>query len=105
MPKPTPRERLTELWTGRLPLARAFWEHAILYGAAANVAATGAALSALALGWPAPLALAIHLLPVPYVLSTVVGVCRSAGKYAGPAVWARTAEIAVIVWAGLMVLA
>lgn len=104
MPRPTPRESLTELWRGRLPLARAFWKHAVLYGAIANLAATAAALSVLASGWPAPLALAIYLLPAPYVLATVVGVCRSADRYAGPVVWARAAEIAVVVWAGVMVL-
>jgi hypothetical protein len=102
--RPTPRESLRELWAGRLPLARAFWEHAILYGAIANLTATGAALAALALGWPGLLALAIHLLPLPYVLATIVGVCRSAGHYTGPPIWARTAETAVVVWAGLMLL-
>ena len=104
MPSLTPLESLRELWSGRLPLARAFWEHAVFYGAVANIAATGAALSALTFGAPAPLALAIHLLPLPYVLTTVVGVCRSASRYGGSPVWARTAEIAVIPWAGLMVL-
>lgn len=68
------------------------------------MAATGAALSALALGAPGPLALAIHLLPVPYLVATVVGVHRSASRYSGPPVWARSAEVAAIAWAGIMVL-
>ena len=96
--------RLSELWSGRLPLSRAFWEHAVIYGAIANLAATGASLSTLVLGFPPALALAVHLLPVPYVAATVIGVYRSADNYTGPPLWARSAEIAVIVWAGFMIL-
>ena len=92
------------LWNGQLPLARAFWQYAILYGTIASTAATAAALAGYALGLPGVVAFAVHFLPLPYVLVAAVGVYRSATRYAGPPVWARAAEVAVVIWAGLMVL-
>ena len=89
---------------GPASLGRAFWKYAVLYGAIANLAATTAALSTLALGLPGGLALLVHLLPLPYVAATVVGVFRSSDHYAGPPRWARLAETAVVIWAALMVL-
>jgi hypothetical protein len=77
------------LWTGRLPLVRAFWEFAILYVALANVCATGAAFALLAADMPAALAVVVFLLPLPYVVVAVVGVWRSAAAYPGPPHWAR----------------
>ena len=96
-------ESVARLWSGSLPLARAFWEHAILYGGISSLVATAGALAVLALDLPALLALAVHLSPVPYLLATVVGVYRSAGHYRGAPVWARAAETAAVLWAGLMV--
>jgi hypothetical protein len=95
---------MVDLWAGRLPLSRAFWEYAVLYGAIASFAATSAALGVLSLGAPASLALAVHLLPSPYFVATVVGVSRSAARYTGPPVWARSAEYTVVIWAIVMVL-
>lgn len=92
------------LWNGRLPLARAFWQYAILYGTTVSIAATAAALAGFALGLPGLLAFAIHLLPLPYIFVAAVGVWRSASRYSGPPVWARSAEAAIVIWAGLMVL-
>jgi hypothetical protein len=34
----------------------------------------------------------------------VVGVYRSAARYAGAPFWARAAEVAIVIWVGLMVL-
>jgi hypothetical protein len=92
------------LWNGRLPLARAFWHYAILYGTIASITATGAAVAGFALGLPGLLAFAVHLLPLPYVFIAAVGVFRSANRYSGPPIWARLAEAAIVIWAGLMVL-
>lgn len=96
---------LGDLWAGRLPLAEAFWKHAVLIGFAANVAATGGALAAVAADLPGVLALAIHLSPVPYTAACAVGVWRSAARYDGPPLRAEAARIAVLAWAGLLVLA
>jgi hypothetical protein len=90
------------LWRGELPLARAFWEYAVVYVALANLFATGAALSVLAAGLPALLAAVLYLLPVPYIVIAVVGVWRSADAYKGPQHWARLARLAALVWGGLM---
>ena len=92
-----------ELWNGRLPLARAFWDFAIIYGTGANLVGSAGALAAVVLGLPGAVALAIHLLPLAYVAVAVVGVARSAGRYAGPPIWATLAKAAVLVWAALMV--
>lgn len=94
---------MRDLWSGRLPLGRAFWEYAILYGTCANVGSTVAALAALASDLPGWLAVTVFLLPLPYLVVAVVGVSRSADRYRGPSGWARWAKVAVVVWAALMV--
>lgn len=94
---------MRDLWSGRLRLGRAFWECAILYGTCANVGATIGALAALALDLPGWLAVAVFLLPVPYLVVAVVGVSRSADRYHGPSAWAKWAKVAVLVWAALMI--
>ena len=95
---------LADLWHGRLPLARAFWTHAVLIGLALNVAATGGMLAALAAGLPAALALAVHLSPLPYYLACAVGVWRSAAGHEGPPHEAELARAAVIVWVAVLLL-
>ena len=92
------------LWNGRLPLAKAFWEHAVVYAALVNLAATYAAFAALAADLPGILAVIIFLLPVPYIVVAVVGVWRSAAAYTGPQHWASLARIVAALWGGLMVL-
>jgi hypothetical protein len=57
---------MNALWKGHVPLARAFWEHAVFYVALANLCATAVSLGALAAGLPAVLAVAIFLLRIPY---------------------------------------
>jgi hypothetical protein len=95
--------QLRELWRGDLPLGQAFWEYAIAYGTIANLVATGAAIAAATLGLPDVVALCIFFSPLPYILTAVLGVLRSANKYQGPAEWATIAKIAVIAWGALMV--
>lgn len=91
--------KLKALWRGDLPLVRAFWEYAILYGAMLSAVATGAALVAVANGAPGPLALAIHLAPTPYFLVAALGVQRSAGHYQGWSIWAASAPPLAYLWA------
>ncbi len=92
------------LLSGRLPLAQAFWEHAVVYVALVNLATTYATFAALAAGLPGLLAVSLFLLPIPYIVVAVVGVWRSAAAYRGPQHWANLARIAAALWGGLMVL-
>ena len=92
------------LWNGQLPLARAFWEYAFVYVALANIFATIAAFAVMAADLPAALALAVFLLPLPYVVVAVVGVWRSAAAYEGPEHWAKLARAAAVLWGCVMVL-
>ena len=85
------------------PLGQAFWEYAIVYGTIANIVATAAAMAAVAADLPDAVAICLFLAPVPYILTAVVGVVRSANKYRGPPNWAATAKVAVIVWGTAMI--
>jgi hypothetical protein len=91
-----------DLWHGRLPLGRAFWEFAVIYGLILNVLSTTASLLAIAgnLSWIA--ILLIHFLPAPYWIASTVGVWRSADRYAGPPRWASAARVAALLWLLLM---
>lgn len=95
---------MMDLLRGRVPLARAFWEYAIVYGAIVNLFATAAAFAAVARDLPTWVVLAFVLLPVPYLAAVVVGVWRSAGGYVGAPIWAQWARPAVVAWAALMLL-
>lgn len=92
------------LWTGALPLPRAFWDWAILGGFFVNLAATAASLALVVAGvhvfWP----LAVHLAPLPYNILVLVAVWRSAVAYAGPPVWAKLARLAIVVWTATVII-
>jgi hypothetical protein len=92
------------LWSGQLPLARAFWEFAVVYAGLANLCATFAAFAVVAADLPGAVAVGVFLLPVPYIVVAVVGVWRSADAYAGPPHWATLARIGAVLWGGLMAL-
>ena len=95
---------LAALWRGEIPLGRAFWEFAIVYGTTANIVAAIAAILAAAAGLPDVVVLAIFLVPLPYVLTAALGVLRSSNSYQGPPEWRHLARIAVLVWGAAMVL-
>lgn len=97
-------KRIADLWHGRVPLARAFWEYAIIYGSIANLVFTLAAFGALAQDWFA-FGLLLFLVPLPYNLLMAVSVWRSAARYEGARGWAMLARISVIVWAAIATLA
>jgi hypothetical protein len=99
------KQRIADLWYGRLPLARVFWEYAIIFGSFANLVSTFAALAAFTNGAPVLLGLLLHFLPVPYNLLMVVGVWRSAANYRGAQIWATLAQALILVWAALATLA
>jgi hypothetical protein len=45
----------------------------------------------------------LFLIPVPYIVTAVVGVVRSANRYQGPPMGAGLAKVAVIVWGAVMI--
>ncbi len=96
---------LRRLWTGEMPLARAFWEYAIVYGFVLNLFTTIASFALLTTDASPVLALAIFLLPMPYNLLVLVAVWRAAARYAGPNHWAVFARVAVVLWVLLVTLA
>lgn len=89
---------MRSLWRGEVPLSRAFWEYAVVYGLIATLCAGGAAAAALIADLPVAIAILLHLLPVPYYLVALVGVWRSAAAYPGPPIWSSLARPAVVVW-------
>lgn len=91
-------QELKALWRGELPLEIAFWRYAIFYGLALNVIATAGFLILVVLDVPIAVAVIVHLLPVPYSIATMVGVWRSADRYAGRRKMATYARIGVLAW-------
>lgn len=53
-------------------------------------------------GLPDAVGVGLFLIPVPYILTAVVGVWRSARRYEGPPKWAFL-KVAVIVWGAIMI--
>ena len=99
------KQRIADLWHGRVPLARIFWDYAIIFGSVANLITTLAALAAFAKGLPVALGLLLHFLPAPYNFLMVVGVWRSAANYRGGRIWAALARALILVWAAIATLA
>ncbi|MGH6735922.1 MAG: hypothetical protein ACRECX_07555 [Methyloceanibacter sp.] len=93
---------MVALWSGEIPLSQAFWEYAVVYGTIVNIVATAAAIAAVAAGLPDAVGIGLFLIPIPYILTAVVGVVRSANRYSGPPMWAGLAKIAVVVWGAVM---
>jgi hypothetical protein len=104
-PPASMKDHVIRLWRGEVGLARVFWDYAIIYGSLANLITTAAAFAALTADLPVWLAVAIFFLPLPYNVLIVVAVWRSAGRYAGPPMWATLARIAIIVWATIATIA
>jgi len=92
------------LWRGELPLSEAFWTHAIICVAVANIVATAAALGLLAAGLHPAAAVAIYIAPFPYVVAAVVGVWRSADREAASPEIATLARWSASAWGMMMVL-
>ncbi|PWK63511.1 hypothetical protein [Aminobacter sp. AP02] len=65
-------------WNGAVPLGQLFWRDMVTVGSLINVASTIAALAILAAKMPALLAVAVHLIPLPYNLFLYGSVLRSA---------------------------
>ena len=91
------------MWRGQMPLSRAFWTFAVLFGTVMNLVATGLMFAAMAAGVPAGLALLFHFLPLPYNTLALVSVWRSASTYGGPRYLAAAAQLAAAVWFAAMI--
>lgn len=90
------------LWRGRLPLADAFWLHAIIGVGTLNLVCTFVRFLVIAEDGPAALAWLMFFLPLPYGIAALVGVWRSsrhAGELVGAiarwsaAIWGATAFV------------
>jgi hypothetical protein len=86
------------LWSGQLPLGRAFWEFGIVYGFLVNFMTTLLFLAILTTDAPTAVAIAAQLLPIPYNLLVLVGVWRSAERYRGARQRADLARAAIVLW-------
>lgn len=86
------------MWRGEIALGRAFWVHMLLAGTLANLLATIAALSTIALGGQTWAAFLIAKAPTPYFLLATVSVWRSADRHAGPPWLNDLVKAAAILW-------
>jgi hypothetical protein len=93
------RQRLADLWRGRVPMSRVFWEYAVCFGTVLNLLTTIASFALLAGDYPGWLTIVVFLLPAPYNLLMIVAVWKSAMRYEGPQYWATLARAFIIVWA------
>lgn len=93
------REQIARFWRGELPLGRSFWTYAVLYGAILHISFTSVAAVLFAADAPAGFAIAAFLLPNVFTIAAVVGVWRSASRFAGGRFWADLAKAGAICWA------
>jgi hypothetical protein len=92
------------LWHGEVSLSQAFWSVTLLYGTLINLIGTGLMFAALLTGLPSLIAIAMHLLPLPYNVLALVGVWRSASAYKGRPSHAAAAQTVAALWFILMLL-
>ena len=87
---------VASLWRGDVPLAKTFWEYAIVYGFFFNAIATAGSLMSFSADEPL-IGLILHFLPTPYNVLMLVAVWRAADKYLGRREWANAAKVAAVV--------
>lgn len=88
---------LRRLWSGEMPLARAFWGYAVLLGVAVNLATSGLFLVLLVAERPLAALIAGYGIPVPYNVVATVGVWRAADRYGGDRLHAELARAVTLV--------
>jgi hypothetical protein len=98
------KARILALWHGEVSLSEAFWTVTMLYGTLINLCGTGLMFATLLAGLPSLLAVAMHLLPLPYNILALMGVWRSANAYKGRPSHAAAAQTAAALWFILMLL-
>lgn len=87
---------LAARWRGEVPMSRLFWWDMAVVGSAVNVVTTVAALVVLGMKAPAAVALAVHLLAVPYNLFLFLAVWRTAEKNTPKSAW--IAQLGAAAW-------
>lgn len=88
---------LRRLWRGEIPLAEAFWSWAVLGALAVNITTTVLCLMLISADQSLAGLAAGYLFSVPYNIAVLVGVWRSAARYAGPRHWADLARLVTLV--------
>ncbi len=89
--------KLVALWRGELPLKDAFWTWTVNIGLIVNISTTILFLVLITHDQPWASLLVGYALSVPYNVTAVVGVWRSAARYRGPSVHADLARGASVV--------
>ncbi len=95
-------DELRRLWTGELPLARAFWGYAVVGGLAVNLVTSLLFIYLLVLDRPVSAVLAGYGASVPFNLLVLVGVWRAAGRHPGERAHADLARVVTL--AGMAIL-
>ncbi len=95
---------LRRLWSGELPLDRAFWTYAVVGGLLVNLATSLAFLGLVTADRLLAGALAGYGLSIPYNVLAVVGVWRSAGRHDGDPARADLFRIVALVWLAFLTL-
>lgn len=88
---------LHRLWSGTLPLDRAFWTYAVIGGLAVNVTTSLAFLIFVSADWMHAAFVAGYGLSVPYNVVALVGVWRAAKHHESNRGWAEAARIITLV--------
>lgn len=83
-------------WNGEVPLGQLFWWDMVVVGSIINVASTIVALLILAAKMSALLAVAVHLIPLPYNLFLYGSVLRTADMAGIPN--SRAIKISATLW-------
>ena len=90
------------LWSGQVPLGRAFWNYAVLGGLAVNLTTSMMFLAFVSRDLPIAALIAGYGLSVPYNLVVLVGVWRAADRHEEDKPLAETLRIVTLV--GVLVL-
>jgi len=88
---------LHRLWSGALPLERAFWTYAVIGGLAVNVTTSFLFLIFVSADWMHAALVAGYGLSVPYNVVALVGVWRAAKHHESNREWAQAARIVTLV--------
>jgi hypothetical protein len=93
------RAMISDLWHGRLPLAKTFWEFAVIYGVVLNILGTAGSVVSYSVQAPGWLTILLFALPILYYFFVAVAVWRSAAAYRGSQIWPELARGAVVILA------
>lgn len=88
---------LRRLWSGEMPLVRAFWTYAVLLGVAVNLVTSGMFIALIAAEQPLAALAVGYGVSVPYNFVATVGVWRAAGRHKGDPVHAELARVVTLV--------